>query len=65
MIPYDHDWEYGDSRRFCYDDTLEYRKPRKKRRKVREPVVALYDKTQLVEQHDAILGDGCQSIIVE
>lgn len=62
-MPYDPDWEYG------YDDLdIQFtrgHRPRKKRRKESDPVVALYTKTVLVEETDAVLGDRCRVIVVE
>jgi hypothetical protein len=63
MIPYDPDWEYG------YDEIdIQFTRGhhyRKKRRKEPEPVIALYTKTVLVEEADAVLGDRCRAIVVE
>jgi hypothetical protein len=62
-MPYDPDWDYG------YDEIdIQFTRGhryRKRRRKEPEPVVALYTKTALVEETDAVLGERCRTIVVE
>lgn len=63
MMPYDPSWYYGEEHvgiEFNRDS-----RSRKKPKKDPDPVVAQYAKTNLIERHDAILGDGCRTIVME
>jgi hypothetical protein len=63
MMPYDPDWDH-----VCHEVELQFSRGQRRRNRCRadlEPVVALYTKTVLVEEVNAVLGDRCRVIIVE